>query len=58
MLWSDPSTRTIVEGFLRVRGAQSLNFNVEFAKSMVKMSNIDIKTGTLGEIRRVCTAIN
>lgn len=53
VLWTDTSTRTIVEGFLRLRGAQSLNFKVEFAKSMEKMSNIGVKTGTQGEIRRV-----
>ncbi|GMN74656.1 hypothetical protein TIFTF001_052424 [Ficus carica] len=58
MLWTDRSTRTIVESFLRVRGAQSLNFNVEFVRSMVKMSNIGVKTGSQAEIRRVCTAIN
>lgn len=57
-LWTDPSTRTIVQRFLAGKGPQSLNFNVEFAKSMVKMSNIGVKTGTQGEIRKVCTTIN
>ncbi|ESQ47070.1 hypothetical protein EUTSA_v10028309mg [Eutrema salsugineum] len=39
--------------FMASRG----NFNAQFAKSMVKMSNIGVKTGANGEIRRVCSAI-
>ncbi|KAG8498136.1 hypothetical protein CXB51_007247 [Gossypium anomalum] len=39
-LWTDPSTRTFVQRFLGERGSLPLNFNVEFARSMVKMSNI------------------
>ncbi|GAA0142804.1 peroxidase [Lithospermum erythrorhizon] len=58
LLWGDASTRTLVQRFLGVRGSASLNFGVEFGRSMVKMSNIEVKTGTVGEIRRVCTAIN
>ena len=57
-LWEDASTRSYVQWFLGIRGLQALNFNVEFGRSMVKMSNIGIKTGTEGEIRRVCSAIN
>ncbi|XP_022762423.1 peroxidase N1-like [Durio zibethinus] len=57
-LWTDATTRPIVQQFLGVRGLQALNFNVEFGRSMVKMSNIGVKTGTEGEIRRVCSAIN
>ncbi|RVW24253.1 Peroxidase N1 [Vitis vinifera] len=57
-LWTDASTRTFVQRFLGVRGLRGLNFNVEFGRSMVKMSNIGVKTGTEGEIRRVCTVIN
>ncbi|OMO60377.1 Plant peroxidase [Corchorus olitorius] len=57
-LWTDASTRPIVQQFLGVRGLRALNFNVEFGRSMVKMGNIGVKTGTEGEIRRVCTAIN
>lgn len=57
-LWTDPSTRTFVQRFLGGKAPQSLNFNVEFAKAMVKMSNIGVKTGTQGEIRKVCAAIN
>ncbi|RVW74916.1 Peroxidase N1 [Vitis vinifera] len=57
-LWTDASTRTFVQRFLGVRGLRGLNFNIEFGRSMVKMSNIGVKTGTEGEIRRVCTVIN
>ncbi|KAL6329771.1 hypothetical protein AAG906_037476 [Vitis piasezkii] len=57
-LWEDASTRSYVQRFLGIRGLQGLNFNVEFGRSMVKMSNIGVKTGTEGEIRRVCSAIN
>ncbi|XVE93107.1 hypothetical protein REPUB_Repub01dG0161800 [Reevesia pubescens] len=57
-LWTDDSTRPIVQQFLGVRGLRALKFNVEFGRSMVKMSNIGVKTGTDGEIRRVCSAIN
>ncbi|KAE8686808.1 Cationic peroxidase 2 [Hibiscus syriacus] len=39
-------------------GLLGLTFNVEFGKSMVKMSNVEMKTGTAGEIRKVCSRIN
>ncbi|WCJ31729.1 Peroxidase superfamily protein [Euphorbia peplus] len=54
VLWTDASTRPFVQRFSGAAG----NFNGEFARSMVKMSNIGVKTGTQGEIRRVCSAIN
>ncbi|KAF2325435.1 hypothetical protein GH714_028681 [Hevea brasiliensis] len=57
-LWTDTSTRTFVQRFLGVRGLAALNFNVEFGKSMVKMSNIGVKTGSDSEIRKICSAIN
>ena len=57
-LREDASTRNYVQRFLGIRGLQALNFNVEFERSMVKMSNIGVKTCTEGEIRRVCSAIN
>ncbi|KAG7977521.1 hypothetical protein I3843_05G035500 [Carya illinoinensis] len=52
-LWTDASTRTFVQRFQGVRG-----FSAEFGRSMVKMSNVDVKTGTKGEIRKICSAIN
>ncbi|TYG80765.1 hypothetical protein ES288_D02G242000v1 [Gossypium darwinii] len=58
MLWTDGCTRSIVESYLGVRGLPSLKFNVQFGKSMVKMSNIEVKKGTNGEIRKICSAIN
>lgn len=57
-LWTDASTKNFVQRYLGVRGLPGLNFNVEFGRSMVKMSNIGVKTGTDGEIRKVCSAIN
>lgn len=57
-LWTDNSTKPIVEGFLGIAGVAGLTFSVEFATSMVKMSNIEVKTGSDGEIRRVCSAFN
>ncbi|KAL5713539.1 peroxidase [Ranunculus cassubicifolius] len=61
MLWTDNSTRAIVQqlsprGFLgRLLNAR---FSFEFGRSMVRMGNVGVLTGTQGEIRRVCTAIN
>ncbi|KAL4281958.1 hypothetical protein GQ457_03G004670 [Hibiscus cannabinus] len=58
MLWNDASTKNVVQRFLGIRGLLGLTFNVEFGRSMVKMSNIEVKTGTAGEIRKVCSKIN
>ncbi|XP_002528494.2 peroxidase N1 [Ricinus communis] len=57
-LWTDTTTRTFVQRFLGIRGLAGLTFNIEFARSMIKMSNIGVKTGTNGEIRKLCSAIN
>ncbi|XP_022762152.1 peroxidase N1-like [Durio zibethinus] len=57
-LRTDASTRTFVHRFLGERGLPPLNFNVEFTRSMVKMSNFGVKTDTNGEIRRICSVIN
>ncbi|KAI3895092.1 hypothetical protein MKW92_048076 [Papaver armeniacum] len=58
-LWNDASTRTFVQRFSGpFRGLSRLIFNVEFGRSMVKMSNIEVKTGTQGEIRRICSVVN
>ncbi|KAF5192037.1 Peroxidase n1 [Thalictrum thalictroides] len=58
-LWTDSSTQQYVRRFEgSLRGLFGLRFDYEFGRSMVKMSNIEVKTGTQGEIRRVCSAIN
>ncbi|WCJ28589.1 Peroxidase superfamily protein [Euphorbia peplus] len=57
-LWTNPSTKTIVQRFLGLSGLLGLTFNIEFGNSMIKMDNIGIKNNTNGEIRRVCSAIN
>ncbi|GAU40095.1 hypothetical protein TSUD_389450, partial [Trifolium subterraneum] len=57
-LWNDTSTKIFVQRYLGLRGLLGLTFNVEFGRSMVKMSNIGVKTGTDGEIRKICSAFN
>ncbi|KAK7328163.1 hypothetical protein VNO77_22260 [Canavalia gladiata] len=57
-LWNDASTKTFVQRYLGLRGFLGLTFNIEFGRSMVKMSNIGVKTGADGEIRKICSAIN
>ncbi|KAL4589769.1 hypothetical protein LXL04_002679 [Taraxacum kok-saghyz] len=58
-LWGDPTTRGIVQNYAgTIRGLLGLRFDFEFKKSMVKMSNIEVKTGTQGEIRKICSKFN
>lgn len=58
-LWSHPSTRDIVKRYAgNLRGLLGLRFNYEFKKAMVKLSSIGVKTGTQGEIRKVCYQFN
>ncbi|GAU40097.1 hypothetical protein TSUD_389470 [Trifolium subterraneum] len=57
-LWNDASTKAFVQRYLGLRGLLGLTFNVEFGESMVKMSNIEVKTGSNGEIRNICSAFN
>jgi len=54
LLWGDPSTKTFVEDY----SDSALHFKMDFANSMVKMGNIELKTGPDSEIRTVCSAIN
>ncbi|CAI9100136.1 OLC1v1037075C1 [Oldenlandia corymbosa var. corymbosa] len=58
-LWGDPATRKIVDKYAgNIRGLLGLRFDYHFPKAMIKMSSIEVKTGTQGEIRKVCSKIN
>ncbi|XP_024979273.1 peroxidase N1-like [Cynara cardunculus var. scolymus] len=57
-LLSNSTTLAFVQKFSGAMGVPQLNFGVEFARSMVKLGNTELKTGSQGEIRRVCSAIN
>ncbi|KAK4476890.1 hypothetical protein RD792_016054 [Penstemon davidsonii] len=58
MLWNDNTTKSLVQRYLGIRGLLGLTFSVEFGRSMIKMSNIEVKTGNQGQIRNVCSSIN
>ncbi|XP_076886776.1 peroxidase N1-like [Bidens hawaiensis] len=59
MLWTDARTQKYAQRFTKARRShQSTLFNKMFARAMVKMSKIELKTGNQGEIRRVCNTIN
>ncbi|KAL9321406.1 hypothetical protein ACSQ67_013245 [Phaseolus vulgaris] len=53
VLWTDPSTSSFVQKYIA-----TAPFNYQFGKSMVKMSNIGVKQGDDGEIRKKCSAVN
>ncbi|KAL2553661.1 Peroxidase superfamily protein [Forsythia ovata] len=58
-LWGDSSTRRIVENYAgNIRGLLGLRFDFEFPKAMIKMSSIEVKTGTQGDIRKICSKFN
>lgn len=58
-LWNDESTRTIVQNYVSpLRGLLGLRFDLNFRKAMIKMSSIEVKTGSQGEIRRKCSRFN
>lgn len=58
-LWGDSVTRSEVQKYAgNVRGLLGLRFEFEFPKVMIKMSGIEVKTGSQGEIRKVCSRFN
>ncbi|KAL2533110.1 Peroxidase superfamily protein [Abeliophyllum distichum] len=58
-LWGDSSTRRIVQNYAgNIIGLLGFRFDFEFPKAMIKMSSIEVKTGTQGEIRKICSKFN
>ncbi|KAJ9152952.1 hypothetical protein P3X46_026456 [Hevea brasiliensis] len=54
ILFSGGSTDSIVSEYSR----SPATFNSDFASAMIKMGNINPLTGTAGEIRKICSAVN
>ncbi|XP_015881084.2 peroxidase 3 [Ziziphus jujuba] len=54
------TTNSFTQSFIEqlVQGSVVPDFFVEFAKSMEKMGRINVKTGSEGEIRKVCALVN
>ncbi|KAK1302837.1 Peroxidase N1 [Acorus calamus] len=57
-LWTDPSTRVFVQRYTGLVGGLLGFFDNAFSRSMVKLSNVEVLTGSLGEIRSICSAFN
>ncbi|TXG61260.1 hypothetical protein EZV62_012623 [Acer yangbiense] len=58
-LWEDSATGYVVQKYAgNIIGLLGLRFDYEFPKAMIKMSGIEVKTGTDGEIRKTCSSFN
>nr|KYP42030.1 Peroxidase 25 [Cajanus cajan] len=58
-LWGDATMRSVVQSYAgNIRGLLGFRFDYEFPKAMIKLSSVEVKTGTQGEIRKVCSKFN
>lgn len=58
-LWGDAATSDVVQNYAgSIRGLLGIRFDIDFPKAMIKMSSIEVKTDTEGEIRKVCSKFN
>ncbi|KAG5020149.1 hypothetical protein AAZX31_06G207900 [Glycine max] len=58
-LWGDSNTQSIVQSYAgNIRGLLGIRFDYEFRKAMVKLGGVEVKTGSQGEIRKVCSKVN
>lgn len=55
-LYDDAATRRLVDSYIGRSGSSA--FEQDFAAAMVKLGSIEVKTGSQGEIRRICTDLN
>lgn len=58
-LWEDDATKDTVSKYAgNLRGLLGLRFDYEFGKAMNKLGAVGVKTGTDGEIRKICSQFN
>lgn len=58
-LYDDVITRSVVDSYFGpLNPVLGPSFETDFVNSMIKMGSVDVKTGTEGQIRRVCRAFN
>ncbi|XP_024004734.1 peroxidase 43 [Eutrema salsugineum] len=58
-LYEDAMTRRVVDSYIGLLNPLlGPSFESDFVKAIVKMGKIHVKTGSKGEVRRVCSAFN